>query len=212
MLGSCSSSSTSAPDGAMADAAPATDAAVVDAVVSETAGGDGAALLDLPPSDLVFGPDSASTSACGATFAKSTANLAAAGSPLMGTCLVDRTDDNIGHGQINYNLTELQAIAARALHVDQFVPDAMAGTAFLAEDGFDFVAQRGVFVSYGETTDLESKLWQADKGLLEIRSIIGKTYTLQLTSVHFVAAPNPMGDNKASGDFELSGTISGTLP
>jgi hypothetical protein len=213
-LGACSSSSsTPAPDADTADATPAIDTVTADVAAADTAVGDATfSPFDLSPSDLLFGPDINTSGGCGASFAKSSANLVAPAAPLAGTCTVERSSDDMGHAQLNYGLIDMQAMPGRALNVDQFVPDATAGTAFLAEDGYDPVAQRGVYVSYTETVGLESRLWTADKGLLELTSITGKTYTLQLSSVHFVPAPNPVGDNKATGEFELSGTVTGTLP
>jgi len=205
-----SSSSTSSRDGAATADAVAGDTAAADTAATDMAASDTAA-TDTATSDLAAA-DGATAAGCGATFAKSTANLAGAATALAGGCNIERSSDMMGHTQLDYGLTDMLA-GTRLLNVDQFVPDATAGTAFLVEDGSDFNAQRGVYVSYTELMGLDStKLWVADKVLLEIESISGKTYTLQLTNVHFAAGPNSMGDNKATGDFELSGTITATLP
>jgi hypothetical protein len=145
------------------------------------------------------------------TITKSTANVTAPATPVAGACTVEQFDDGMGHSQINHHVTDTEGGAQRDFGIDQFGPRT-PGTSFDIATGYDFQASRGVYVSYLELGGLESRLWNADRGTITLKSVSGKTYTVEVKAAHMVPAPNPMGDNKATGDFEVSGTLTATLP
>jgi hypothetical protein len=176
----------------------------------------------LPPTpDLAFeakeasAPETGAVGLCSLSFANSTANLVSASTPLTNNCVVAEFDDAAGKpAQWNFGADDTIATSMRSFNVDWFDVTSPVGTTLKVENGYDIASTpwKGINVSYMESTSTgDTYSWTGDKGLVTLTSISGKTFTFHLASVHFSPMTDPFGTNKASGGFELSGTVTADL-
>jgi hypothetical protein len=201
------------------------DALKADAPLSLDQGG---LVYDVPPADTsLASPDlppivvdaTASEAGlpglCELRFAASTANLVSSSSPLTNDCAAVEFDDSAGKpAQWNFGADDTVTATMRAFNIDWFDVTSPAGTALKVEDGYDITGTpwKGINVSYMESgSNGDTYSWTGDKGLVTLLAINGKTFTVLLTGVHFSPMDDPFGQNKATGGFEMSGTITADL-
>jgi hypothetical protein len=149
---------------------------------------------------------------CNLRFSKSAANTVAPEVPLTGSCPGERTDDGMGHPFIDFQPVDMQAGVVRTFSIWQFQTRAPAGTVLKIEDGFDELASRGVSVRYLEINGNQTNTWRADRGTVTLVSTRDEGYTMELADAHMVPATDPFGANRATGEFEVNGTIISVLP
>jgi hypothetical protein len=218
-------------DRATDDVAVAADAAgadrpVVDVGAGETYPFDGVDLgsdagsADLSNPDLALAAkDGASLEAplagtCIVSFANSTANVVSS-APITSNCIVAQFGDASGNPvQWNFGADDTVATIMRSFNVDWFDVSTPVGTTLKVEDGYALgsPSSKGTNVSYMEMTSTgDSSVWTGDSGLVTLTSIADGTYTFSLRSVHLSPMVDAFGLNKATGAFELNGTVTAIL-
>jgi hypothetical protein len=132
--------------------------------------------------------------------------------PIAYSCPGERTDDGMGHPFIDFQPGDSQAGVARSFSIWQFQTEAPAGTVLKVEDGFDELASRGVSVRYLELDGSATRTWRADRGVVTLASTGNEAYRMELAAIHMVPAPDPFGANRATGTFQVDGTVLSVLP
>jgi hypothetical protein len=150
---------------------------------------------------------------CQVSFTSSTANLAAAATPISSGCIAQEYGDAT-HSQWNFGANDNVAGTMRFFNIDWFDITTPVGTTLKVEDGYNITtAWNGINVSYSESSPaFDQFTWTGDRGSVTLTAVSGKTFTVTVTAVHFTPTADISNQNQATGSFEMNGTIVATMP
>jgi hypothetical protein len=132
---------------------------------------------------------------------------------MTGSCPGERTDDGMGHPFIDFQPVDMQAGVVRTFSIWAVRDRAPAGTVLKIEDGYGRAGlARECPSGTSRVSGSDTSTWRADHGTVTLASTRDEGYTMVLANVHMVRGVDPFGTNRATGEFEVNGTIAAVLP